>query len=267
MTWGTHSVDCYPGGCLFRVFTKDGKVVREEQAGLTAPVEPGIPDNNPMGCQKGACWSHCLYSPDRVTQPLKRVGERGEGKFEPVSWDEALTDIADAMLDAIEEQGVRVDHHAADAGGRGGARAAAGYPSGPADDRRQRGVPGLQPRLAPHLGALQSDRQHGRLVPGGPDAHLARQPRLHQHPVVPLRRRVAVQRRRGGDDRPGLQPLGDPRRLPPARAHRDRRRPGARDVQGDHRRRALPEAVRPGADRPARCSSARTPAASCAAAR
>ncbi|NIW38248.1 MAG: molybdopterin-dependent oxidoreductase, partial [Gemmatimonadetes bacterium] len=60
---------------------------------------------NPMGCQKGACWSHCHYSPDRVTQPLKRVGERGEGKFEPVSWDEALTDIADAMLDAIEEQG------------------------------------------------------------------------------------------------------------------------------------------------------------------
>jgi DMSO reductase family type II enzyme molybdopterin subunit len=105
VTYGSHSVDCYPGGCLFRVFTKDGKVVREEQAGLTPAVEPGIPDNNPMGCQKGACWSHCLYSPDRVTQPMKRVGERGEGKFEPVSWDEALTDVATAMLDAIEDQG------------------------------------------------------------------------------------------------------------------------------------------------------------------
>ena len=105
VTWGSHSVDCYPGGCSFRVFTKNGKVVREEQAGLTPPVEPGIPDNNPMGCQKGACWSHCLYSPDRFTQPLKRVGERGAGKFEPVSWDEALTDIAGAMLDAIEDQG------------------------------------------------------------------------------------------------------------------------------------------------------------------
>ena len=58
-----------------------------------------------MGCQKGACWSHCHYSPDRVSVPLKRVGERGEGKFEEVSWDEALDDIADKMLDAIEEQG------------------------------------------------------------------------------------------------------------------------------------------------------------------
>jgi anaerobic selenocysteine-containing dehydrogenase len=103
--FGTHSVDCYPGGCLWRVFTRDGKVVREEQAGITAPVERGIPDNNPMGCQKGACWSHCHYSPDRVTQPLKRVGERGEGRFEPISWDQALTEIADHMLDAIQEQG------------------------------------------------------------------------------------------------------------------------------------------------------------------
>ena len=105
VTWGSHSVDCYPGGCPWRVFTKDGRIVREEQSGSLPPVEAGIPDMNPMGCQKGACWSHCHYSQDRVTHPLKRVGERGEGKFEEVSWDEALGDIADDMLDAIEDQG------------------------------------------------------------------------------------------------------------------------------------------------------------------
>ncbi len=103
--FGSHAVDCYPGGCSWRVFVKDGKVVREEQAALHTPVEAGIPDMNPMGCQKGACWGHCHYSQDRVTHPLKRVGERGQGKFERVSWDEALGDIADAMLDAIEDQG------------------------------------------------------------------------------------------------------------------------------------------------------------------
>jgi DMSO reductase family type II enzyme molybdopterin subunit len=98
-------VDCYPGGCPFRVYVRDGTIVREEQAGTLRQLEPGIPDMNPMGCQKGAAWSHCHYSPDRVTRPLRRVGERGEGRFEPISWDEALTDIADAMLDAIAEQG------------------------------------------------------------------------------------------------------------------------------------------------------------------
>ena len=105
VSWGSHAVDCYPGGCPWRVYVRDGKIVREEQAGSLPAIEPGIPDMNPMGCQKGACWSHCHYSPDRVTRPLKRVGERGEGKFEPVSWDEALGDIADAVLDAIQDQG------------------------------------------------------------------------------------------------------------------------------------------------------------------
>ena len=72
VTWGTHSVDCYPGGCPFRVYTRDGRVIREEQAGALPSIDSATPDMNPMGCQKGACWSHCHYSPDRVTQPLKR---------------------------------------------------------------------------------------------------------------------------------------------------------------------------------------------------
>jgi DMSO reductase family type II enzyme molybdopterin subunit len=105
VTWGTHSVDCYPGGCPFRVYSRDGKILREEQSGSMHPIEEGIPDMNPMGCQKGACWSHCHHSPDRVTTPLKRVGERGEGGFEEISWEQALDEIADGMLDAIQEQG------------------------------------------------------------------------------------------------------------------------------------------------------------------
>ncbi len=106
VTWGSHSVDCYPGGCPFRVFVRDGKIVREEQSGTLPVVQQGVPDMNPMGCQKGACWGYTHYGTERVTQPLKRVGERGEGKFEPISWDQALTEIADHMLDAIKDQGV-----------------------------------------------------------------------------------------------------------------------------------------------------------------
>jgi len=44
------------------------------------------------------------YSPDRLTQPLKRVGERGEGRFEPISWDEAM-DIMTQKLQALRDNG------------------------------------------------------------------------------------------------------------------------------------------------------------------
>ena len=105
VAWGTHCVDCYPGNCPFRVFTRDGRVLREEPSGSFGPVEEGVPDFNPMGCQKGASWSQQLYDGDRVQFPLRRVGERGGGKWERISWDEAATTVADAMLDAIAEGG------------------------------------------------------------------------------------------------------------------------------------------------------------------
>ncbi|MCH7578626.1 MAG: molybdopterin-dependent oxidoreductase [Chloroflexi bacterium] len=105
VTWGTHLIDCYPGSCLFRVYTKDGIVWREEQAGKYPEVEPGVPDMNPRGCQKGACFSDVMYGPERLRYPLRRVGERGGGKWERITWDEALTDVADGILDAIDEVG------------------------------------------------------------------------------------------------------------------------------------------------------------------
>ena len=103
--WGSHCVDCYPSNCPFRVFVRDGKVIREEQAGTFPSIEPGVPDMNPAGCQKGAMWSQMLYGQDRVLHPMKRVGPRGSGKWQRVSWDEALADIADKLLDAIQEVG------------------------------------------------------------------------------------------------------------------------------------------------------------------
>jgi DMSO reductase family type II enzyme molybdopterin subunit len=103
VTWGTHCVDCYPGNCPMRVYVRDGKVVREEQAGNFPAVEAGVPDMNPLGCQKGVCWGQHLDAPDRLLHPLRRAGARGEGKWEEISWDEAMDAIADSMLDSIAE--------------------------------------------------------------------------------------------------------------------------------------------------------------------
>lgn len=103
--WGTHCVDCYPGNCLYRVYVRDGKVQREETSGTLPVLVPGVPDRNPMGCQKGAGWSRTLTGDERVLFPLKRAGERGEGRWQRVSWDSALGEIADSILDTIETEG------------------------------------------------------------------------------------------------------------------------------------------------------------------
>ena len=55
--FGTHCVNCVPGDCPIYVLVKNGRVVREEAAGVRAPVEPGVPDMNPMICQMGLAWS------------------------------------------------------------------------------------------------------------------------------------------------------------------------------------------------------------------
>ncbi len=105
VAWVSHCVDCYPGNCPFRVYVKDGLVLHEEPGATYQEIEPGVPDLNPMGCQKGAMWGQMLYSKERILYPLRRVGERGSGKWKRISWDEALTEVADGILDAIQEQG------------------------------------------------------------------------------------------------------------------------------------------------------------------
>jgi DMSO reductase family type II enzyme molybdopterin subunit len=91
--------------CSWSVFVKDGLVWREEQNAIYEASEPGVPDFNPRGCQKGGCYSHLMYEPSRLLHPIRRVGERGSGKWKRVSWDEALGAVADAMIDAAVESG------------------------------------------------------------------------------------------------------------------------------------------------------------------
>ncbi|NNF28128.1 MAG: molybdopterin-dependent oxidoreductase, partial [Gemmatimonadetes bacterium] len=63
-------------------------------------------------CAKGPATLNQITDPDRILRPLQRVGERGEGKWEPVSWDEALDDIAGRIRAALlEERHEQVMYH------------------------------------------------------------------------------------------------------------------------------------------------------------
>jgi len=98
----THSVNC-TGSCSWEVYVRNGQVWRESQAGDYPQFDESLPDPNPRGCQKGACYSDYVNADHRVLHPLRRTGERGEGKWERISWDEALTEIAEEVVDTVQE--------------------------------------------------------------------------------------------------------------------------------------------------------------------
>ena len=78
--------DC-PDTCAMRVTVQGGRVVRI-QGDAEHPTTHGAL------CTKVSRYAERTYHPERVLQPLKRVGPKGAGRFEPVGWDEALDDIA-----------------------------------------------------------------------------------------------------------------------------------------------------------------------------
>jgi len=76
---------CYMCACRcgINVHLRDGKI-RYIEGNRDHPVNKGVL------CAKGSAGIMQHYSPARLTSPMKRVGPRGSGKFEPISWDEAL---------------------------------------------------------------------------------------------------------------------------------------------------------------------------------
>lgn len=75
------------GTCFLNVHVRDGKVVQTSARSFPEPEYNRI-------CIKGLTHSHRIYHAERLKYPLKRVGERGEGKWQRISWDEAITTIA-----------------------------------------------------------------------------------------------------------------------------------------------------------------------------
>ena len=98
---GTHGTNC-AGTCAFNVFVKNGVVWREEQQGEYEQIGDA-PDFGPRGCQKGLRHHKYMYGNQRILYPLKRIGKRGEGKWQRISWEQATTEIADKFLDYATE--------------------------------------------------------------------------------------------------------------------------------------------------------------------
>jgi len=116
---GTHTRANCISACAWDVYVKDGIAWREEQCTLYEAPRPDVPDHNPRGCQKGACYSDLQVASSRVLHPLKRVGERGAGNWKRISWDQALDEIADKLIDAAISDGsesIIYDHGTTNAG-------------------------------------------------------------------------------------------------------------------------------------------------------
>jgi anaerobic dimethyl sulfoxide reductase subunit A len=80
--------DC-GGRCVLKAHVKDGRVIRFESD--TGPA-PQI-----RACARGRAYRQRLYSAERLQYPMRRVGERGQGRFERISWDAALDTVADNL--------------------------------------------------------------------------------------------------------------------------------------------------------------------------
>lgn len=85
---------CGPGAsnCGIYAFVKNGKFLRA--AGMRE-----YPVNHGTLCSKAHAAPQWVYSPDRIKTPLRRTGRKGEGKFEPITWDDAIGIIAEKLTE------------------------------------------------------------------------------------------------------------------------------------------------------------------------
>jgi anaerobic dimethyl sulfoxide reductase subunit A len=88
------------GDVIVRLSTDDGRYQADGAFGKDTAAEPQL-----RACLRGRSYRSRLYSPERLLYPMMRVGERGEGKFKRVSWDQALDHIAKKMIELKQKYG------------------------------------------------------------------------------------------------------------------------------------------------------------------
>ena len=100
-------------GLTVRVMDAEADVVRGGQAGIVQILaakklegSPMYPVNRGALCARGQASIQVTYHPDRITQPLKRDGDRGAGRYVAISWDDAIKELV-SRLDALESAGMQ----------------------------------------------------------------------------------------------------------------------------------------------------------------
>ena len=86
--------DC-PDTCALKISVQAGRVIK-------VAGDPDHPPTHGAMCTKVSRYPERTYHPERVLTPLKRTGPKGSGQFTPVSWDEALTDIAARLAEIAQ---------------------------------------------------------------------------------------------------------------------------------------------------------------------
>ncbi|SUT95299.1 DmsA/YnfE/YnfF family dimethyl sulfoxide reductase [Actinobacillus lignieresii] len=101
VVWSMCSVNC-GSRCALRLHVRDDEVYWVETDN-TGNDEYG--NHQVRACLRGRSIRRRMNHPDRLKYPLKRVGKRGEGKFQRITWEEALDTIADNLKRIVKEYG------------------------------------------------------------------------------------------------------------------------------------------------------------------
>ncbi|HIY83956.1 MAG TPA: molybdopterin-dependent oxidoreductase [Candidatus Rubneribacter avistercoris] len=100
-TWGHCAINC-PGRCSLKFHVQDDEVVWVD---TFTSSDAGFDDPQPRACLRGRSYRRWMNSPDRINYPMKRVGKRGEGTYEQISWDEAIETATSKLKEVIEKYG------------------------------------------------------------------------------------------------------------------------------------------------------------------
>lgn len=91
------ALDC-PDACAMLVHVEDGRATKVEG-------DPDHPVTRGFLCGKVAQYLEREYHPERLQYPLRRVGKKGEGRFERIGWETALETIADRLKSTVAQYG------------------------------------------------------------------------------------------------------------------------------------------------------------------